>query len=1071
MAENAEAAPPRVFIAYSHDSPEHMDRVLGLADRLREEGVDAWLDQYEASPPAGWPTWSQHEIEGADFVLVVCTEACRRRFEKREEAGQGQGATWEGAILSQELYNAQTRNTRFIPVIFEAAEARAIPLPLQGATRYLLPAEYEALYRHLTAQPRVRVPRLGMRRTLPAQERRSEFPAVSADTSPDSRALEAAYQRLEERHLAGQDTTATLAEIVDLKRRMRAGGQVQRGDLVAGVYLLDTFLGTGGFATVWKAYDRQGKRVVAVKVLHSQFGQDRTRRERFLRGARTMARLDHPGIVRVLREGLEDDGYHFFIMEYLPGGDLQAAVKEKRLTTKQAVEAVLRVGEALQAAHEAGLVHRDVKPANILLDGRGGAKLTDFDLVRAEDSTAGTRTAAQLGTFLYAAPEGMSDAKTAGIKADLYSLAMTLCFVFHGEDLPLTALTRREDFLRGLSCPAAVREVLAKASEHEPERRYPTIRAFLETLKKARAPFSAPKPVAAPTPASRPPAEAQAPTRNPPARAQRPEGPRPASSPEAPPAAERAPEVEHGSPKPEGKAGPGPSRKGSSTGRSWLARQRRPRALLIVSLVGVLVLASWGIWQWASGGPGPERQVAEGGTPTEPVGGATDGALPDLDSEEKENGAPLLTASEKKLPPESGQREGADEAALDRAVEKPPPERRPRQENRTTLPGPAGAPVAGGQEAGGEPPSQELLVPLDIFAEGNAEDVFQALSELPAGGSASSQEITRRLMARKDLHQLFEQGPASLSRREVRSQAVLRGVALLLPELQAGRLDVRVTATMTWALDYFSVRDASSAERGERARELRAAITAALQTAHGKPPEGAFTWIPIQPGEFQMGSEEGEGDSDEHPAHRVKLTQGFAMLVHEVTNEQFRQVFPDHEGEANLPAVNVTWYQAFLFSTWLEGRLPTEAEWEYAARAGTSYRWVGTDNIAEVCEYANVADASAKERFPSWTCFECDDTWPDLAPVDARRPNPWQLLGMGGNAAEWVGDLYDPGYYRKSPAEDPMGPERASSRVLRGGSWWDDPRYARVAVRSGHEPSVRDGYLGFRVARSLPSSL
>src|SRR5437773_1129213 len=91
---------PKVFISYSHDSREHLDRVLDLSDRLRSEGVDCHIDQYEISPSEGWPRWMQNRIGWANFVLVICTEVYLRRFEGRETTGAGRGVTFEGAILT-----------------------------------------------------------------------------------------------------------------------------------------------------------------------------------------------------------------------------------------------------------------------------------------------------------------------------------------------------------------------------------------------------------------------------------------------------------------------------------------------------------------------------------------------------------------------------------------------------------------------------------------------------------------------------------------------------------------------------------------------------------------------------------------------------------------------------------------------------------------------------------------------------------------------------------------------------------------------------------------------------------
>ena len=112
-----------------------MDRVLALSNRLRSEGIDCRIDQYEQSPAEGWPLWCDSQVEKSDFVLVACTETYLRRFKGEEAPGIGLGATWEGHIITQELYNAQGKNTKFIPIIFSAQDTAYIPVILQGATR------------------------------------------------------------------------------------------------------------------------------------------------------------------------------------------------------------------------------------------------------------------------------------------------------------------------------------------------------------------------------------------------------------------------------------------------------------------------------------------------------------------------------------------------------------------------------------------------------------------------------------------------------------------------------------------------------------------------------------------------------------------------------------------------------------------------------------------------------------------------------------------------------------------------------------------------------------------------
>jgi tetratricopeptide (TPR) repeat protein len=166
---------PKVFISYTHDSVEHMDRVLALSNRLRVEGIDCRIDQYEQSPAEGWPQWCDRQIEKSDFVLVACTETYLRRFKGEEAPGFGLGGTWEGHIITQVLYNAQGKNTKFMPIVFLREDAAHIPVILQGATRYAVPDEYELLYRRLTHQPLVTMPPLGSVTPMPA---RAELPSL-----------------------------------------------------------------------------------------------------------------------------------------------------------------------------------------------------------------------------------------------------------------------------------------------------------------------------------------------------------------------------------------------------------------------------------------------------------------------------------------------------------------------------------------------------------------------------------------------------------------------------------------------------------------------------------------------------------------------------------------------------------------------------------------------------------------------------------------------------------------------------------------------------------------------------
>ncbi len=177
--EDAAQSAPKVFISYSHDSTEHSDRAYALANRLRSDGIDCHIDQFEnpPSPPEGWPLWMERQIAKADFVLVVCTPTYLRRFMGQEQAGVGHGVRWESLLMANHIYTAGARNTKLIPVLFNDGKAEDVPRPLQGATRYWIEKldDYERLYRHLTNQPNARKSELGRLRTLPPHEPNPDF--------------------------------------------------------------------------------------------------------------------------------------------------------------------------------------------------------------------------------------------------------------------------------------------------------------------------------------------------------------------------------------------------------------------------------------------------------------------------------------------------------------------------------------------------------------------------------------------------------------------------------------------------------------------------------------------------------------------------------------------------------------------------------------------------------------------------------------------------------------------------------------------------------------------------------
>lgn len=197
-----------------------------------------------------------------------------------------------------------------------------------------------------------------------------------------------------------------------------------------------------------------------------------------------MRSLEHAHIVRLLDGPDEYMGFCYFVMEHLAGSDLARAIVKGQLDANGGLLAILQIGAALEYAHKRGVIHRDVKPQNILLVGNGLAKLCDFDLVWASDTTGGTRTGA-MGTFTYAAPEELDDASRIDVRADVYSLGMTALFVLHKNALPRAAVFSCTQFIDQMVCPVPLKRVLRQATSVDPQERHANVTDFCEALRES----------------------------------------------------------------------------------------------------------------------------------------------------------------------------------------------------------------------------------------------------------------------------------------------------------------------------------------------------------------------------------------------------------------------------------------------------------------------------------------------------------------------------------------------------------------------------------------------------------
>ena len=205
------------------------------------------------------------------------------------------------------------------------------------------------------------------------------------------------------------------------------------GEQIAGRYELEELAGTGGMSSVYRARDTLLERHVALKLLHEYHGADQESIERFRREARAVAQLSHPNIVTVIDRG-EDGDRQFIVFEYVDGENLKELVtRVGPLPVRRALELGIQIGEGLSCAHENGVVHRDVKPQNVLLNGDGQAKVTDFGIARSLDVEHGmTQTGTVIGTSNYIAPEQASG-RPVDERTDVYSLGVVLFELLTGD--------------------------------------------------------------------------------------------------------------------------------------------------------------------------------------------------------------------------------------------------------------------------------------------------------------------------------------------------------------------------------------------------------------------------------------------------------------------------------------------------------------------------------------------------------------------------------------------------------------------------------------------------------------
>ncbi|MBN1954427.1 MAG: SUMF1/EgtB/PvdO family nonheme iron enzyme [Anaerolineae bacterium] len=830
-----------------------------------------------------------------------------------------------------------------------------------------------------------------------------------------------------------------------------------------GRYEIEEQIGRGGFGTVYRARDTDLERPVALKVLHPAMMQDPAAVERFRREARAAAKLEHPHIVTIYEIG-EVEGRHFIAMRLLEGQSLSQRLADcgGPLPTEEALSILGDVAAALDHAHGLGMVHRDVKPSNVIITPTG-AVLTDFGIVRVMgEGTRMTTTGQAMGTPEYMAPEQILG-REVGPETDVYALGVVAYQMLTGQ-VPYSGATPfavQDGHVRGEipsacaanpSLPEAVDAVLAGALAKAPGERHASAGEMVRDLESVFAALFFPPPVVKEPPESERPG-----VRGKPAGKGQIVG-----EPQV-----RAGEFTRGTP-PE------------TPSRAWSEQARLPRAgtpaasfagpgkelppaprkkrrvswwvvglLILIGLPCVLVLVIVVASINGTGGrPSPNSNpIVSYRSPTAiPAATQTPTEEP---TEEPSAGGDVLNYA---LEPNFGSVELA----------------------AGFLPDPYEVPIVSGGAvdvdamgigtdcrgyATSAPDyrsfwsgaSDELRI---FFVPETVGDDATLIVNDPAGSWFCNDDYSGW-----DPMVIFEnpaEGQYDIWVGSYSAGEYIEGT-LYVTELDLGPDEHTGGGTVTWI----------------------------------RPTDG-MVMVYVPGGTFQMGSTDAEIDAvfaqceedrgsgecerswyeSESPAHSIVL-DSFWIDQTEVTNEQYARCVADGAcGESDYvddpayngddyPVVGVSWSDAAAYCEWAGARLPTEAEWEYAARGpeGYIYPW-GNQFDGSRLNFCDVS-CTFDGRDTDW-----DDGYERIAPVGSYE-NGASWVGaqdMAGNVWEWVADWY--GSYPANLQTNPTGPESGTYRVMRGGAWGSYDRFVRAAYRRYHDSSIDLNLVGFRCVDS-----
>jgi len=960
----------------------------------------------------------------------------------------------------------------------------------------------------------------------------------------------------------------------DLSREETVRGRKPGDRVFNGRYELKRILGRGGMGVVWLAQDRELEHEVALKFLPEVMAYNEAAILELKRETKKALLLTHPHIVRI--HGWERDAENAAVsMEYVDGRTLAALKAEREngcLEVADIREWVRQLCEALNYAHtKAKVVHRDLKPQNLMVNGKGDLKITDFGISRSLEESVSKTTrggAGFSGTLSYMSPQQL-ESKPSEPSDDVYALGASIYELltgkppFYGGDVsrlirevvpPSMAERRKELGVEGgEAIPAEWEAVGAACLAKEPGQRPAGAKALWAALNESHQGAKGTKEE----------------------KAEEEGGAGSSAHQQARMPALR--DVEVAGVPGAGRLEPGGPAVGEIAGRRPAVREAEVRAATQhrpnrmgkwLALAAILVLAAFGAWWF-----GPGKKEAD--SSTAPKGASNVVAVPPVQvpaagtnrlaqAPAQPDGAQVRREAEAKA---KSEQEAAAKVQAHREAE----ERAKQEEARKAALAvggvkfstePAGASVKLGQESKTSPADFAGLKPgkypyvieltgyeteqgeveiaggvdrqMPVFAlvkskgdlaveldpasaeyevsdaagkalksgTGNGEMTGLSVGQYRVKAShATLGEVTQTVEVKGKaravaklalpygtLKVTSEPGGAKITQDGQNVGATPKTFSLVKPGRVSLRLELdgfkadTVTGTVAdgRTLELAGKLEPAGPKAGETMGLARKLESASRRVGEAEKNALGMELVWIAPGRFTMGSpaSEKDRDTDEGPQTRVTLTEGYWLGKYEVTQGEYEAVMgsnPSWYKGARLPVEAVSWTEAVEFCRKLterernsgklpagyEYRLPTEAQWEYACRAGTTTRFSGGDADSRLWDlgwYIDNSGNQARQRPDTWKVNNDSQTHP----VGQKRPNVWGLYDMHGNVLEWCSDWA--GDYPGGSVTDPTGASSGSDRVRRGGSWLDAAGSCRSARRDWGSPQSSNNDMGFRAA-------